>query len=88
MLHIKNCMEEIVFNFMDEVLGDIDLCKCEKCRLDTAAIALNHLPPKYVVTEKGEIYSKVNILMQQFEVDVISAITRAAEIVKKNPKHE
>ena len=45
--------------------------------MDIASKALNDLPPHYVVTEKGEVYSKINALRQQFEVDVISAITKA-----------
>ncbi|HHW48562.1 MAG TPA: late competence development ComFB family protein [Clostridiaceae bacterium] len=80
-------MEEIVFKMMKKVLNDLDVCKCDKCMLDIAAIALNKLPPKYVVTEKGELFSKVNILIQQFEVDIVSAITKAAIQVKNNPRH-
>ena len=59
MLEIKNYMEEVVFNHMDKVLNNMEICKCEKCRMDIAAIALNNLPTKYVVTQKGELYSKV-----------------------------
>lgn len=88
MPHIKNYMEEIVFNLMKEVLEDINVCTCEKCIMDIAAIALNDLPPKYIVSEKGELYSKINALRQQFEVDVIAAITKAAVLVKRNPRHE
>jgi len=40
------------------------------------------------VTDKGELYSKVDSLKQQFEVDVISALAKAAVIVKRNPRHE
>ncbi|HPZ04851.1 MAG TPA: late competence development ComFB family protein [Clostridiales bacterium] len=87
MVQIKNYMEEIVFGQMKEVLADINMCTCEKCLLDIAAIALNDLPPKYVVTEKGELYSKINTLRQQFEVDVVSAITKAAVLVKRRPRH-
>ena len=87
MPQIKNYMEEIVFEQMKDVLADINMCTCEKCLLDIAAIALNDLPPKYVVTKKGELYSKINALEQQFEVDVIAAITKAAVIVKRNPRH-
>lgn len=87
MLEIKNYMEEVVFNSMDEILIDINMCKCKKCKLDIAAIALNDLPSKYTVTEKGILYSKIDSLQQQFEVDIISAITRAAIIVKRNPRH-
>lgn len=88
MAQIKNYMEEIVFNLMQEVLDDIKMCSCEKCILDIAAIALNDLPPKYIVTEKGELYSKINALKQQFEVDVIAAITKAAVLVKRKPRHD
>jgi competence protein ComFB len=84
---LKNYMEDIVKALMGEILDDINVCKCEKCRMDISAIALNNLPPKYIVTEKGELYLKLNTLKQQFEVDVISAITHAAIMVKRNPRH-
>lgn len=88
MPQIKNYMEEIVYNQMKEILTDINMCKCEKCLMDVAAIALNDLPPKYIVTEKGELYSKINALSQQFEVDVVSAVTKAAILVKRRPRHD
>ena len=88
MLFIKNYMEEIVLDMIKDVLRDIDMCTCEKCLLDITAIALNDLPPKYVVTEKGELYTKTNVLRQQFEVDVVTALTKAAVLVKRRPRHE
>lgn len=88
MYHMKNYMEEVVKQQLDEILKSIDMCKCEKCRMDIKAIALNSLPPKYIVTEKGELYFKVNSLFTQFEVDVIAAITKAAVIVKMKPRHD
>jgi len=87
MLQMKNYMEEIVLSNMDDILKDINVCTCERCRYDIAAKALNDLPPQYIVTKKGEIYSKINNLKMQFEVDVISAITKAAILVKRNPNH-
>jgi competence protein ComFB len=50
-------------------------------------MALNDLPTKYVVSEKGELYTKLNELEQQFEIDVETAIIKAAVIVSRNPKH-
>jgi competence protein ComFB len=88
MAQIKNNMEEIVFSQMRGILRDINVCNCEKCTMDIAALALNDLPPKYVVTDIGELYSKVNSLEQQFEVDVVTAIIKAAVLVKRKPKHE
>jgi len=86
-MELKNYMEEIVFNYMDEVLKDFDMCKCDICKLDIAAKALNELPPQYFVTKKGEVYSRIKHLKLQFEVDVVTALSRAAELVKNNPRH-
>ncbi len=84
---MKNYMEEIVNSALNDILKDINMCTCERCKLDIAAKALNDLPPQYIVTTKGELYSKINNLKAQFEVDVIAAITKAAIIVKRNPNH-
>ena len=84
---LKNSMEELASSILKEAIKDIDVCKCEKCMKDILALTLNALPPKYVVTEKGELYSKVNLLRQQFDVVVITAITKASEIVKQHPRH-
>ncbi|NLU52632.1 MAG: late competence development ComFB family protein [Clostridiaceae bacterium] len=88
MHQLKNYMEEIVLSTMEEILKDINMCKCDRCKLDIAAKALNDLPPQYIVTQKGEIYSKINNLKTQFEVDIIAAVTKAAILVKRNPNHD
>ena len=87
MYKLKNYMEEIVQEYLDDVIADIDMCKCEKCRLDIVAIALNNLPSKYIVSEKGELFSKLNTFIIQFEVDAVAAITKAALIVKEKTLH-
>ena len=81
---LKNYMEELVFNMIEDLSKKISICTCQKC---IAAIALNELPPKYVVTEKGELYSKLEILKQQFEVDIVSSVTKAIEKVGNHPQH-
>lgn len=88
MIVLKNYMEEVVMNSMEGVLDDINMCKCELCVMDIAALALNDLPPKYIATEKGELYTKFNSLKSQFEVDVIAALTKAAVLVKRAPRHK
>ncbi|HHW56710.1 MAG TPA: late competence development ComFB family protein [Clostridia bacterium] len=86
-MHLKNYMEEAVDQMMDKVLKNLDVCKCDRCRMDIKALALNNLPPKYVVTEEGELYVKTNELVRQFEVDIIKAITMAAIKVNNNRRH-
>ena len=86
-VEIKNYMEDIVSNMIDEVLKNINACTCTNCKSDIFAITLNTLPSKYVATLRGELYAKVNNLHQQYDVDTISAITKAAAIVARNPRH-
>ncbi len=86
---LVNLMEEEVIHVLDSVLSEMDdVCKCDKCRIDMAAIALNHLRPNYVVSEKGEVYSKANNMSYQFKTDIVLAVTNAIETVKENPKHD
>jgi len=86
-LKLKNHMEDFVFHILPSILESVDgICKCEKCKYDIAALALNKLKPHYVVTEKGEIYSKVQELYVQNAADVTTAILEAIKIVSENPR--
>ncbi len=85
---LQNYMEEVVEKKLDELMKTRDdVCNCEHCRKDIMALALNELPPKYIVTEKGEIYSKIYSLFVQFSTDVTAAITKAIEKVNESPRH-
>lgn len=84
---LKNYMEGLVLSKLDELAPSLDCCKCEKCRMDIASYALNRLPPKYVASYEGEVYSKYDSLSVQYEADLINAIYQAAEIVGNCPHH-
>lgn len=86
--YLKNYMEDCVVDLVDSIMQGMDVCACEKCKMDVTAIALNALPAKYVVTRKGQLYTKLFVLQQQFNVDIISAITKATVIVSERPRHE
>lgn len=85
---LKNQMEDAVFLILKEVLKNRDICKCERCQKDIMAVALNNLPTKYVVTEKGKIYAKTDLLSRQFRTDIIIQILNAIKLVSKNPNHD
>lgn len=88
-MELKNYMEEVVLQKIDSVIARYpDCCKCEQCRLDIAALALNNLPPRYVSTHKGDIFVRIQEMEGKNDVDVIQAIAKAIEIVGKNPRHE
>lgn len=88
-MELKNYMENLVWQYLDEVLtAHPDACHCEHCRYDIAALTLNFLPPRYVVTSQGQTWAKVNQLNQQFYVDIVSALSNAITIVKSRPHHD
>lgn len=56
-LVLVNLMEQLVADRLDEVFSKFNCCRCDKCRRDVAAMALNSLTPKYVVAEPDSIPS-------------------------------
>ncbi|MGI9860986.1 late competence development ComFB family protein [Moorella naiadis] len=87
-LFLKNYMEDCVWELLDDVLKqDPEACRCEACRHDIVALALNQLPPRYVVREKGAVYSKIAMLEAQHRADIYRALTQALMMVKKAPRH-
>jgi competence protein ComFB len=86
---IKNCMEDLVWNCYSSILRKYpDFCGCQTCVSDVLALALNNLPPKYIATHIGEVYTRVASLQQQFETDILCAVIKSIEIVQGRPRHD
>lgn len=84
----KNYMEDAVIEELTTLLEQSrDICKCEMCREDIVAYALNRLPAKYVATELGNIYTHLNQLKAQSRADIIVQLMEAAKVVKAKPRH-
>lgn len=83
-----NVMENLVKEQIDKNIGTFGICQCSVCRSDLAALALNHLPPKYVSTEKGRLISETEKMSYDNILEIIKVIAECAEMVKKNPRHE
>ena len=46
--NLINVSETLIFDAIDAVIpGHPEMCKCQDCVLDVAAIALNNVPPRY-----------------------------------------
>ena len=87
-MEVYNYMEYIVQDALEDVVKNKDeICKCQKCRMDMQAWALNRLPPKYVVSEKGRVFTKLQEVEIQFRADVLREVTKAIAQVGKNPNH-
>ena len=90
---IVNYPEVAVKEMLDYVLNNYareypDTCKCQRCRDDTMAIALNNLPVKYVVqNQKGQIFTKVIFEQIGGKAQVVAALVSAIQKVQQNPRH-
>lgn len=85
---LKNYMEVAV----DHVLPNLvkvfpSVCFCDVCMMDIKALALNNLKPHYIVTDKGELYTKVQEMSLQFEADVMKALIDSITVVSQKPRH-
>lgn len=89
---VKNYAEVIVEEMFDGLLkeqlkSNPEICACTQCRMDMKALALNNIPPHYVVTEKGTILKQVSFDLIGGKAQVTSAIITAVKAVGENPKH-
>jgi len=87
-MKIYNYMEEIVKDALEGILSNRkDICQCQRCKLDMIAWALNRLPPKYVVSDKGRFYTKLQEVEIQFRTDVVRELAKAIAHITEKPLH-
>ena len=86
---LTNYMEDAVRLVLEEMLQNeayqgktID----DGIKMDAMAYALNRLPPKYVASKRGHIYTRVQELRQQFKTDIVVELTKALRLVLSNPR--
>lgn len=88
-MNLVNYMEEAARRSLDEMLGEPaygGYHPNEKEKMDVLAIALNRLPPRYIVTERGHLFTRVDELRQQFKTDLLVELAKAIDQVRKNPR--
>jgi len=85
---IRNYMEDCVRNLLPTVIAKMNICKCEQCQTDILACALNNLPPRYIATKKGHLFSKLEAMHTQFDADIITALSNGIAKVSANPFHD
>jgi len=88
MSRLHNYMEDMAQETYEDLLAQGEkFCGCDKCRMDVLAMVLNKLPPKYIVTQKGAAYTKLQSLNMQFKTDVLKEMVKAFAVVAKHPRH-
>jgi len=85
---IENIVEKIIWDNMDAVIDQkAGMCRCDTCKSDIAAYALNKLKPHYVSTVKGSAVTRAQFIETQSYLDLIIILTEAVERVSANPRH-
>lgn len=87
-IKVENIMEHIVLNEIEDLMEKAGVCACEKCQMDVAALALNKLKPKYIVSVTGFILENYNMNKLQGKVDIYKEIFDAIKIVSAKPMHD
>ena len=86
-LEYRTLMEDIVLQNVDTVMAAEGGCTCDACKSDVIAYTLNHLPAHYVATRQGRLMVKLRSYELQSRADVVAAISEAAVLVSKSPRH-
>jgi len=82
-MSVVNANQERVMAVVDKFLVDRyqNVCTCPRCMSDIVAIALNYLPPHYIVaTETGKEFGSPWVMVE-------TAVAEAIDRVMENPNH-
>jgi len=86
---LKNEAEVMVIREMENQLEKrTDMCLCNECIVDIAAMALNNVKPLYRFSILGTLYASHAMTEQAYAESVKKAVTDAIVRVKNNPAHD
>ncbi|MDR0457094.1 MAG: late competence development ComFB family protein [Treponema sp.] len=87
---LKNEAEQLVLRELEKQLEsqEPELCRCNECVVDMAAIALNTVKPLYRFSLLGTQYAAQAINEQSYAESIQQAVTQAIAKVKANPAHD
>lgn len=81
---VVNIMETQVMGKLDSLLDRFTCCRCDRCKKDIIALALNKLPPKYMVLTEGQPDPEVD---EKTNSKIVLAMIQALIRVRDNPRH-
>lgn len=84
----RNVMEMLVETKVDDLWKTHVGCTCEQCREDVIAFTLNHLPPQYVASSTGELFTKMRHLETKHEFEITKQIAIALKVIGELPHHK
>ncbi|MDR2110487.1 MAG: late competence development ComFB family protein [Spirochaetaceae bacterium] len=87
---VINEAEKMVIDELERQLESYDqeLCRCNDCVMDMAAMALNAVKPLYRVSLLGTLYASQAMNEEAYAQSVRDAVSRSIERVRRNPSHD
>lgn len=82
---LVNLMEAFVEKRLEAALKKFKCCTCDRCRNDVLALALNKLPPLYVIEADPGVR---DLHERERAAQVATALVQAILTVKAHPSHE
>jgi competence protein ComFB len=87
---LKNEAENLVLGELEQQLEAYtgEICKCNECVVDMAAIALNTVKPLYRFSILGSLYAAQAMTDDAYGESIRRAVGAAIEKVRQNPSHD
>jgi len=87
---LKNEAEIMVIRELEQQLRSEsdEMCRCNECIVDIAAVALNSIKPLYRFSLLGTLYASQAMTEQAYADSVKQAVSQAIKKVRKNPAHD
>lgn len=86
-MNIVNVMEQHVSVAYDQLKGSIaGFTDSPEHRLDVIVLALNRLPPRYVVTNEGKAVTEVALQGDQQRATIDVQVLEAMRMVARSPR--
>ncbi|MDR2434869.1 MAG: late competence development ComFB family protein [Treponema sp.] len=87
---LKNEAEQMVLYELEKQLETqpAEVCRCNECVVDMAAMALNSIKPLYRFSLLGTLYAVQAMNEQAYADSVQRAVAQAIEKVRTNPSHD
>ena len=86
---LENEAENLVFRELEQQLKEDwaeDICKCQDCVLDMAALSLNAVKPFYRASLLGKVYAN-NLSGSEYEEQIKKVVNDAIVKISANPAH-
>jgi len=87
---LKNEAEQLVYHELEAQLAEADenVCRCNDCVMDMAAMALNNVKPIYHFSILGNLYAAQAKSDPAYADNIQKQVAQAIAKVSSNPSHD